>query len=164
MLVPLLAGLFFWFLTAPLPRFAYPVTWSLCAVAGGLTLSSRWPAPSRRVAAAATVAVVLLCLPVLAYRATVLAIKDHVSNPLVMIPFLGPGPDHGFHPRPGPLLTSSRTNSGLEVATPKRGWDVRCWTTLVCKGWPEVDAGLRARSRYDLAQGFVTDPTPNRSE
>jgi hypothetical protein len=160
MLVPLLAALLFWFVTAPLPRFAYHVTWSLAAVIGALTLASRWPDLSPRLAAAAILAVVLLCVPVLGYRASVLIIKDHVSNPLGMIPFLGPGPDHGFHPRPGPLLASSRTNSGLEVAYPKRGWDVRCWTTLVCKGWPEVDAGLRQRNRYDLGRGFVTDPPP----
>jgi hypothetical protein len=160
----LIAALLFWFSTAPLPRFGYAVTWSLAAVVGALVFARHWPQPSARVAARTILAIGLLCLPVLAFRASVLVIKDNVPNPLVMIPFLGPGPDHGFHPRPAPILASTRTRSGLTVAYPKRGWDVRCWTTLVCRGWPEIDPGLRQRNPYDPGQGFVTDATPGASD
>jgi hypothetical protein len=66
--------------------------------------------------------------------------------------FVGPGPEHGFHPMPRSEVVTFVTDSGLELYVPKeRG---RCWDApLPCTPYPKPD--LRLRREGDLRSGFV---------
>ena len=145
-LAPWLAGIVFWFFTAPDPRYAGSAFWILAAGAASLVLDrfrEGPPAePSRRAALA------LLCV------SAVLALTHfalHFRHNPVLPP---PGPDRGFYPAPAANVTQCVTEWGLRLNVPKEG--TLCWDApLPCT--PRPNPYLRLRTQDDLSSGFVVD-------
>jgi len=137
LLLPSMAGLIFWFLSAPDPRFAGSAFWSLAA--GALTVACvRWW-PGRY----GSVGRVLLVLSI------ALALGVHATK---LMP-LGPGSSNGYYPVPKADVVKRVTRSGLTVYVPRkgrRGWDA----PLPCAD-VSVDPRLRLRVPDDMSKGFM---------
>jgi hypothetical protein len=153
---PAVAGIVFWIIAGPDPRYGWPAAWVLAAVSVALAVArSRMPRAGRAALLLAAVCVV----PVVAYRVGVLLVLRHV-NPLTEVPFQPPGPDHGFHPKPAGQMTTVRTRWGTEVFVPADPSSTYCWDgPLPCTGWPPLHPDLRRRDPDDLSAGFVIDRT-----
>jgi len=129
------AGIVFWFVTAPLPRFGWYMCWIFAA--GLLASLFRCFAGTWR---KRTHAVILAGLLVLA----AVNVKKF---------FIGPGPDYGFHPTPVAQFEPYRTRSGLVVNVPTGRYRL-CWNApLPCS--PQKHPNLALRREGDLSGGFV---------
>ena len=142
LLLPPAAGLVYWFLTAPAPRFAGASFWFLGA--GGAFVACRaWAGISHvRTGALFALVVTLMLVPVARPRRHSLYVK--------------PGPEHGFHPIPVVEMETFVTDSGLELLVPPKGrrsWDA----PLPCTPHPRPE--LRLRRTGNLRSGFVTRPS-----
>lgn len=138
-LVPSLAGLTLWFLSAPAPRFAGASFWIL---ASGLISLDVLCLGHRQV----NTAKVLLCISILGICRFTLLIDHPLGRQTA-------GVDQGFQPAPVAELTQIVTRSGLTVSKPKADlpWDA----PLPCT--PYVNLNLRQRKPGDLGLGFVID-------
>jgi len=137
-LLPPLAGLAYWFFTAPAVRFGFFSLWILAAGAAALAFGALAAGASRR-----RLATVLVCGLLLA-----------ACN--VKKGFLGPGADHGFHPSQTEKMTTYVTRFGLLLHVPVKP-NKPCWDApLPCTPYPKPY--LRLRRKGDLRSGFVLDP------
>lgn len=163
--LPVAAGIVMWFLIAPGPRYIWPVMWLL---AGGAAawMFARGGCTSERGRKGLVALCVLGTLPALAFGGLRLYVI-HKQNPLKHVPFVGPGPDHGFHPLPTIKLEQVRTNWGLEVWVPAKVDDngrpqpLVLWDApLPANAWPALNMNLRLRKEGDLGGGFVVEEWP----
>lgn len=132
LLAPSTLAFMFWFWTAPDPRFAMFVFWSIAAagIAAAIGVWSALPAPRFCVVALAT-ALSLVSAP-----------RDTIRS----------GTERGFHPLPVVEIDQFKTASGLKVNVPV-GSD-KCWGTRPpCTPYPRAD--LRLRDRSALRSGFA---------
>lgn len=137
LIAPCLLGIAAWFLIAPDPRFAFVLFWIVAATLVGATTVMR---PFRQRVLRHTVAAATFGL----------AIAAVVQRP----PFVGPGPDHGFHPMPKPDVEAAFTESGLKVYIPV--FEDKCWDApLPCA--PFVTPGLKLRVAENLTSGFIVE-------
>lgn len=137
-LLPPLAGLGFWFWTAPDPRFAGAVFWVLGA--GSLALAiTGWESLRGHTRWRMTVglSLVLFLFP-LRHFGTL---------------WVAPGTDYGFHDTPSRVpLKEFVTSSGLIVYTPQAG--DQCWDAqLPCT--PYLSDSLCLRDEEDMSRGFT---------
>jgi hypothetical protein len=107
-------AIIFWITFAPEPRFGFVYFWIVAgafvgACAASMTLS-QW---QRRRQAMVAVLVALALMP-LAHRVAAYAYL-HDAGSAAQTLFIGPGPDHGFHPIAPPPTRPDKTASGLEV-------------------------------------------------
>jgi hypothetical protein len=161
---PIAAGLIAWLLTAPGPRYVWPLTWLLAGGTIALALSCHVRhRPIRPVWI--LLAALVLCLPSFVYHAARVKLIHHL-NPLAEIPFVGSGSDRGFHPMPTVELTTRTTAWGLEVYGPAEEEPLLLWDApLPADAWPPLDPNLRLRRAGDLAGGFrIEEPPPTREE
>jgi hypothetical protein len=136
-LLPPLASLAIWFVTAPAIRFLGASLWLLAAL-GTAVAAAALGGRAARVAAALAA---LLAAGVLSGAAR--------RGSLLVEPAYG-----GFHATPEPALDTFTTRSGLVLLVPR---DRDCYyAPLPCT--PEPRAELRLRRPGDLASGFVRDP------
>ena len=112
-LLPVFAGIAFWFWASPEPRYAYGIMWTLAAVSVAVAVDSWRGPPGRRARLAVIGLAAALLVPTVVYRAAVLRVLRGV-NPLAQMPFRGPGPDRGFHPTPQATTVVGRTTSPSE--------------------------------------------------
>jgi hypothetical protein len=155
-LIPGLVAVAFWFFTAPGPRYAWPYFWSLAGVGVALLLAS-CGAVTPRVTRAVVTFAILAAVPVTAYQALRVRYIVH-ENPFKQIPFIGPGPDHGFHPLPTLEMGTTTSHWGLTVWTPK-GDVLLVWNApLPATAWPALDLNLQERVKGDLSKGFRIEP------
>lgn len=129
LLVPL-AGLAYWFLTAPEFRFAGSCFWLLGF--GSIAIAFRGAERRERTVLVAAITVLLLCFE---------------TNPIDVL--------HPWHRSMEPAkcgdIREERTNSGLVIHVPREG---DCWDApLPCA--PRLKPGLRLRVPGDLASGFL---------
>lgn len=144
------AALAFWFVTAPDPRFGWAVCWTtLGVVVAGRALSGR----------VVVIGALLLCVAPLAFK--IVAEKVMLKrNPLANIPFVRPGADGGFHPRPTVDYIPWTSRHGVVVHRPS-GPQPLIWSgPLPRLGWPGPDADLAYRVPGDVASGFVIRRSP----
>jgi len=153
LLPPIFAGMIFWFLVAPDPRFAVYLFYSLAAVviavALGTTARSRRNI-SKRIS---LIICMLLALTPVAYRLTPKYHRpgDSFGDRLTNVLFIKPGPDRGFYKLPPPRLERRVTNFGLEVYVIRPGgatWNGPLVTTQRSRYSPRLrlrdpDAGVR---------------------
>jgi hypothetical protein len=149
-LFPGFLGLVAWFALAPEPRFGYAVAWSLLAVSAGLIAWSLGPAArGQRVLALACLA---LTVPVMAHQGLARRMAER-DAPASRIPFLGPGPDQGFHPHPAGDVITFTTRCGLLLNVPagagNQVWDAPLPAT------DQPDRNLCQRRPGDLSGGFA---------
>ena len=164
-LLPLapLAGLLFWFTTAPDPRFGWAPTWTLAAMLIAWAYTRSFLIHSRRAINLAVIFGLLLIVPTLGYRLVVLTIQKQVQ-PLHQVPFQYPGPDHGFWPHPTIPFKPVTNRWGLTLNMPVNEDDAMTWgMPLPSAGWkwPPNDPNLRLRNPGNIAAGFKSDPSPN---
>ncbi|MFQ5745770.1 MAG: LIC_10190 family membrane protein [Gemmatimonadota bacterium] len=156
LLVPTAAGMAFWFVTAPHPRFGYFLFWVAAAtvVAELVGRAPRTvPRPGRRIALAL---LFLGSLPLL--DDPLMQFVRHGRNPartLVDRMIRAPGPDRGLHPMPEAELTTFRTESGLRLWTPVSS--NHCWDTPALPCTPHPARNLELRRAGDLRHGFRID-------
>jgi len=146
LLIPPLAGMVFWFLTAPDPRLVGAAVWIAAGVSLVLLL--------RRSAGASLPGKTLVVMGAL-YLAV-------AGGPLFRhLTLVGPGPDHGLHPTPAASVVPYVTASGLVLQVPReRGL---CWDSpLPCTPLPSPDLQLRAPG--DLGRGFRRAPATSGHE
>lgn len=154
LLLPIAVGLLFWLTTAPAPRFAYFLFWSLAAVAGALAVDHRARWIRRRSTALVVLAVALGGFD--PGRKAVERVRSGTESPLgavagtlVWKPTMG----HWAEPVPEPTVQPYATRSGLTVHVPVDG--PQCWDApLPCTPYPFP--GLEAREAGRLAAGFRT--------
>lgn len=138
-LVPPVASLIFWFLTAPDLRFIGAAPWLMTAGATVLALDIYGWAGSRRSA-----------LWILAVSVAVAFGMYLTSEKLV-----DPGSEEGFYPLPTAVVEAVTLPSGLTVNVPV-GTDL-CWDApLPCSPYPPPE--LRLRVHGALASGFTVAP------
>jgi hypothetical protein len=154
-----LAGVLFWFTTAPDPRFGWAPMWTLAAILVAWAYERSGMIESRRAVVTAVVVGLMLIVPTLAYRLVVLHIQKQVS-PLRQVPIQFPGPDHGFWPHPTIPFRKVTNRWGLTLNMPVDEHDAMTWGgPLPCAGWnwPPNDPDLRLRKAGDISGGFVSD-------
>jgi hypothetical protein len=159
--LPIGAGIAFWFAASPEPRYGYGVMWTLAATSTAIAIPRVLRLDVRSSIVKLVLALAVLAVPAVAYRATVIAI--HLDgDPWQQIPFRRPGVDHGFHPLPvDPQTEIVETRWGVRLNRPIEPV-TRCWRIeLPCDShWPALDPDLRARRPGDLGAGFVIDRSP----
>jgi hypothetical protein len=140
LLLPSVAALAFWFLTAPDCRFVGAAVWLF----GGGTAA--W-AMKRYQMSKPSAYVALLLLPM-----TIMVVGADVLRYGAVV---GPGLEHGFHPIPEVEMYEYVTDSGLALYVPAEG--DQCWDApLPSTPYPRPD--LRLRTAGDLGSGFVITP------
>lgn len=158
MLLPVGAGLIFWFLTAPSLRFAFPLLWLMaatCVVQTWQLHSSRGDSAAR---GALAVGLIIGALP-LAFPFGRVLLREGLEPWPVLRRFsytvvTRPGPDRGLHPMERSEIDTFITASGLTLNTPANG--MLCWDAPIpCT--PHPAPNLRLRRRGDLGSGFVSD-------
>jgi hypothetical protein len=155
LLIPMLAGVAFWLWAGPEPRYGWQTMWALAAVSVALASHRFDAAWQPRIVVLALV----LTIPGIAYRAGVAALLRH-GNPIAEIPFLPPGSDHGFHPKPVETFKLIRTRHGSAIYVPEHDDHPLTWDgPIPCTAWPPLDMNVRLRKPDDLSSGFVTDPS-----
>lgn len=132
LLVPSAAAFGFWFWTAPDPRFAMFVFWSLAATGVAAAIGVWGANPIARYSVIALV--------------TALSLASAPRDPIRA------GTERGFHPLPVVETARFETASGLTVNVPV-GTD-KCWRTLApCT--PYRYGNLRLRESLDFGRGFA---------
>lgn len=143
--VPVLAGLVFWFLTAPDPRFAHSLFVCFGIAAALLLLTSIQSSISRRSFA------LLLCVT---FAATHFGIALQTYRERETIGQISLA---GWQPIPRSLVLPRTTASGMDVLTPAIG--DKCWdAALPCTPYFRDD--LRLRVPGQLGSGFTVAPPP----
>src|SRR4029453_4839806 len=169
-LLPSVASLLFWFVTAPDPRYASAAFWVLGAGAIALAaqeLGMSFNQKMGRFAAFFCLAIVasLIASVVIDGQAEALRGIIKENNPLQVFRHLSikrdlilsePGGDSGFYASPHVDLNTFVTHSGLLMYVPKNG--KQCWDApLPCARRPIPD--LRLRQEGDMRSGFMcSDP------
>src|SRR6266481_4066656 len=141
LLLPSLAGLLFWFVASPDPRFAQFAIWTAAATLGAWGIVS-WDFQSQRSHFRPVLAVLFLssiwCLISLGWREPFQTLRGVQQPP----------------PLPKPALALSHTLSGLAVYVPAQG--SQCWDApLPCT--PYFDESLRLRDPSSLRWGFTSE-------
>jgi hypothetical protein len=160
--LPVLAGLVFWFVNCPAPRMGCWILWAmagwLAAVAGQAGLLAT---DGRR--RAFVLCLVGLSLLAVVHR-TIWWVDYHrstgraaVIDPFTRSLWMPPGTDHGLHPYPTTDLLQRTNRWGLTVTMPVHG-SPTWWAPLPATYNDITD--LRLRRAGDLAHGFVTDTGP----
>jgi len=146
-LVPVVVGIVFWFVTAPDPRFGRSLFWMLLLSGGLLFLASLENLVRRRTYRTAALGVcAIISAPFFAYV---------IVNGTQRITRISTS---GWHPIPVQRVVARRTSSGLLVYVPEG--DERCWdSALPCT--PYFNSHLSLRKAGKLQGGFV-DRTPLR--
>ncbi|HEX8324435.1 MAG TPA: hypothetical protein VF595_11040 [Tepidisphaeraceae bacterium] len=158
LLVTTVPAILFWLLQSPDRRYIWATTWTL---GGGLlaVATVRWREPARGARAVLVVAAVAAVVAV-GYRVGLIVILRG-GNPLTQIPFIRPGPDHGFWTRPQADLVPWQSDWGTTVYTNRPGEPVQVWAhDPPAAAWPPPDPGLKLRRPGDLASGFVIERQP----
>lgn len=135
--VPCIIGIPAWLATAPDPRFGFPLFWMLAGVmmAATIPLTPGLVRLHRYAIVGSTLALALVSLT-------------------QRVPFIGPGPDSGFHPMPAANVKEVDCDSGLKIFVPERG--DQCWDApLPCA--PFIVPGLSLRRAGDIKSGFFID-------
>jgi hypothetical protein len=152
-LLPLTVGTGFWLATAPRVVFGLFLFWPLAA----LTAAQAMPLDPGLLARRGVPAVlVLLALTPMVVRA---AREARASGGSLLTALAGdvtvqPGPDHGLHPLPEPVLAPYTTASGLVLSVPQ-GSD-KCFAAApLCT--PHPARNLRLRRPGDPGAGFAVD-------
>ena len=174
-LLPSVASLLFWFVTAPDPRYAGAPFWVLGAGAIALAAQELGMSFNRkmgRFAAFLCLAIVasLIASGVIDGKAEALRGIIKENKPLKVFRHLSikrdliisePGGDSGFYASPHVDLNTFVTRSGLLMYVPKNG--KQCWDApLPCAKRPMPD--LRLRQEGDMSRGFMcSDPEENRN-
>jgi hypothetical protein len=185
-LLPSVASLLFWFMTAPDPRYAGAPFWVLGAGTVALAAQNLGMSFNRKMTrfviflglisglivheaisgkAGALRIILLENNPLKAFRqlsinrdATIIKMANPVE---VFRAFVinKPGKDSGFYPPPHVELNTFVTRSGLIIYVPKNGKE--CWDApLPCARRPMPD--LRLRQEGDMSRGFMcSDPEEN---
>lgn len=157
LLVPLLGGVVFWFVTAPRPDFGLCIFWPLAALCGAEAGHAAAPAGGR-----ATLAVVALLCAILVTGVglfqrvgAVLATTGNTRlGPALRRVLVVPASAGRFGLQPVPVVSTDSfvTTSGLRLLVPRD--DGRCWIAdLPCT--PHPAANLRLRRPGDLRGGFA---------
>jgi hypothetical protein len=150
--LPLLAGLVFWFTGAPDPRFGMPLFWTLAGISLAAALTRLSIAQPR---AAALPVLLLAAVPLTA--APISASLQGDASPVSAFArhiLLKPGEDLWFDAVPSPTLAVKVTATGLRVHVPTA--DNRCWNApLPCT--PHPAQNLRLRRTGSLGAGFSVD-------
>lgn len=139
--LPILAGLVFWFVVAPDPRFVGILPWAMVVVplaAVAAMYDVRRFSKTYAVLLAALAAGIFLSYPGADGGAWSVAA----------------GPDRGFYPLPSPPLRTVRTASGITLDTPVQSdqqWESPLLTT------PNPNTQLRLRCEGDLGCGFTAN-------
>jgi hypothetical protein len=174
-LLPSVASLLFWFVTAPDPRYASAAFWVLGAGAIALAAQELGMSFNRKMSRFAA----FLCLAIVASLIASVVIDGQAealrgiikeNNPLQVFRHLRikrdlilsePGGDSGFYASPHVDLNIFVTRSGLLMYVPKNG--KQCWDApLPCARRPMPD--LRLRQEGDMSRGFMcSDPEENRN-
>jgi hypothetical protein len=143
-LIPVAAGILFWFFTAPDPRFGRVFFWMLSMSGGLLLLASVEPLSRGRAFRVALLGVFLaINAPFFAY----VALKGESRISRISL--------SGWRPIPSPALRPKRTSSGLILYEPASGQ--RCWDApLPCTPSFNADLALRVSGRLD--RGFADRP------
>lgn len=135
LLLPPIAGLLFWFLTVPAPRFAGACFWWLGAGTWVLVLKEL----RGRALLIGSYSVLI--------ASSLVALGFHVKSEKIM----SPGGDHGYHPVPMAEMSTFVTDSGLMLYMPAQGdqaWDAPIPNT------PYPHPGLALRCSDSIASGF----------
>ena len=159
LLVPLLGGSLFWFLTAPRPDFGLCTFWPLAALCGAEAGHAALPGGGRGGPMLVALLSVLLVAGVgLTQRvSTVLTTTGNpkiwpVLRRILVVP--AGARRFGIQPAPVAISDSFVTTSGLRLLVPRD--DGRCWiSALPCTPHPATN--LRLRRPGDLAGGFAVD-------
>ncbi|MBV6521931.1 MAG: hypothetical protein MNPFHGCM_02075 [Gemmatimonadaceae bacterium] len=160
LMIPVGIGVAFWFFASPHPRFGMGPMWLGAALTMALWFRTIQGDDAirrrqmRRVGAttAAFSLVAIVALAVFSKGGTTGRRAGGVKaiGGLVFLP----GPDHGLHPMPKPVLVSYTTSSGLKLAVPKD--NNLCWRgPLLCTPHPAPNLRLRNPSR--VGDGFILD-------
>ena len=144
LLLPIVAGLIYWFVMAPDPRFAGALFWLFALGSVLVCLSHAYYLSPRRLFAPAA------CMFFLGME--LLLIRSFFRHP----DLFGDISTTGFYPIATARLVQKRTHSGLVVYMPEApGQDDKCWDSpLLCT--PRFDPDLRLR-KTDIASGFTVN-------
>jgi len=141
-LAPAAAGILFWFLAEPDPRFGEFEIWTLAGALAAFTAVSLQDRDSLR-----TRRITILVIVMLAWYVIGLRRPWYAYRPLVQLRHL-PGLPHA-------RLITRQTASGLTVYLPTKG-EYQCWNApLPCT--PYFDERLRLIRPPELNSGFVSD-------
>ena len=139
-LAPILAGLPYWFLTAPDPRFAHTLFLCLAITGALLFLATVQSSVSRR-----TFSVILCAVFAITYGGLARQLISHRAT-IRQISLTG------WHPIPEVPLIRKTTTSGLVILMPAK--DEKCWDApLPCTPYFRDDLGLRVPGQ--LESGFA---------
>ena len=146
-LAPSLFSGFFWFFSAPDPRFAGVIFWYLGAGTYGVACR-KFAIPWRKMQLLTATFVtfsVLLFILVFNFKKDNVKFPKYNSSPSIF----------GFYPLPIVELNENITNSGLRVFIPKQG--DQCWDApLPCASRAdELNPNLRLRREEDIRYGFM---------
>lgn len=159
LLPPIIAGMIFWFLVAPDPRFALYLFYSLSAVVIAIALGTGARSRGNLGKRLSLTLCIVLALTPIGYR---LDPKFHqpnasLSQRLANIMVIQPGPDGGFYKLPPPQLDRRTTDSGLEVYVIKPGgatWDGPLISTQRSRYTPRLrlrDPAAGVRGGFNIA-------------
>jgi hypothetical protein len=155
LLVPTLAGMAWWFVTAPVPRFGFFLFWILAATAVAQTLrNSADHFVGRRAIVPGMVTLAIGLMPFAGRIAAKAAGPDGISARSILRAFVVvPASAQWFSPSPRGELTTFTTGSGLTLYVPAQ--DQRCWDApLPCTPQPAVNLALRLKESPQ--HGFIT--------
>jgi hypothetical protein len=140
LLVPVIGGLVYWFLTAPDPRFAHALFFCFAIACALIFLAA-----AQRLASPRTFAIILCAVFALTYRGLARqAIRERATLAQISV--------DGWQPLPTTRLIARTTTNGLVILTPAKG--DQCWDApLPCTPYFRVD--LRERVPGKLASGFT---------
>ena len=146
------AAIAFWFVVAPDPRFGWAACWTLAGVALATAPTVRGRGP--------VIAIVAVCAVPVAFKIATEAVMWHHAV-LPRIPFVMPGADGGFHPRPTAELAPWTSDFGVVVYRPTTNTPAVWSGPLPRLGWPAPDPRLAYRvPARGVAGGFVLRDAP----
>ena len=158
LLIPIIAGIAFWFITAPRPVFGFFTFWILVALLPAQTVPAALSSDTRRPVSVLFLTGLLVCLPLAGYLGLI-AIRQpnqghHPLTELRRVLVVRPVSSLWFRHRPSPPIETFTTTSGLQLYVPQH--DNRCFDTpMPCT--PHPSPNLQLRRIGDLATGFATD-------
>ncbi|MFN8574360.1 MAG: hypothetical protein U0132_20075 [Gemmatimonadaceae bacterium] len=159
LLLPAIAGVLFWFVAAPHPRFGMGPLWIVTATVGATLFSTlplhegRHQGLMRRLGLALA-ACVLIVVGGLALGGSGGPSNRRGGVRAIAGQIIPPGNDHGFHPPAIPDLVSYTTISGLQLVVPRQ--NNLCWqSSILCT--PHPAPNLRLRNPADVSAGFLID-------
>jgi hypothetical protein len=146
-ILPILLGLIYWFITAPDPRFANAIFWLLPIGTAMVLLACLYRVLDRRV----FLVIVCFIFIIVNVRISMNVFADRNSFKQISL--------SGWYPVPIVPIIEERTNSGLILYEPEKGdqaWDAPLPNT------PRFNADLRLIIPGNLASGFTVKPvSPN---